>query len=545
MKTHKCRLVILSSLLFSSQLLFGQGTGGGSNIFIYSLIALGVILLIWAILNLTDKLLQVEAKKQGADLKKNNFSIFPSLEEIFSSKSPAYAAGEDYHRLKKGFDIKLAGEPNSTGIEEITVTRFSLNPPNFRGIAPIPKVIVKQGDEVKAGEEIFFDKSNPDIKYVSPVSGEIMEIRRGAKRAITNVVILADKDQQYIKNDIPSLESNREDLVAFMMKSGLWPLINQRPFDIIADPQAEPKNIFISTFDSAPLAPSYDLIVDGYEGQFQKGLDVLQKLTSGKVHLGLDARTKNPPHSAFKDAQGVEKHYFNGPHPSGNVGVQIHHIDSIKHGDVVWTLKVQDVIILGEMFLTGEYKARKVVAITGAEIKEPKYVITMSGANIGDLLKGQMEDDSGLRIINGNVLTGRKVDQESFLDFHNDVITVIKEGDYYEPFGWLLPLKPRPSISSSYPNFLFPNHKFTADTNTHGEKRAFVVTGQYESVMPMDVYPQHIMKSIMVNDIEMMEGLGITELSEEDVALCEFVCTSKMPLQSLLRQGLDMLREQS
>ena len=272
-------------------------------------------------------------------------------------------------------------------------------------------------------------------------------------------------------------------------------------------------------------------------------MDVLNKLTNGKVHLGLNARGSEAPSSIFTAAQGVETHWFHGKHPAGNVGIQIHHISPISSGEKVWTLGVQEVITLGKVFLEGRYYADRVVAVTGAELKEPSYIKTFTGAKIGELVKDNLNNDN-IRLISGDVLSGTKKTEEQFLGFFDDQVTVVEEGDYYEMFGWLAPVTPRPSISRTFPNFLFPDLKFKADTNTHGEKRAFVVTGQYEQMLPMDILPQHLMKAIIIGDIERMEGLGIHELSEEDVALCEFACTSKQSLQKILRDGLDLIREQ-
>lgn len=533
-------------MLFLATLSFGQSSSeSGSNSLLYGLIALGVLLLVWAILNLTDNLMQIEAKKRGADTSKSNYSIFPKFSELFQSKAPAYVDGQPFYQLTKGHNILLEGEVHGNKIIDHQATRVAVRPPDFRGIAPIPKLEVAVGDEVLAGDSIFFDKQNPEIKYVSPVSGEIVDIVRGAKRAITEIIVLADKEQKFKKFSAPDLNTaTKNDLMDFFAGAGLLPHIVRRPFDLVPSIGEFPRDIFISTFDTAPLAMDQNLVVTGREKAFQKGLDVLTKMTSGEVHLGLNANGDSAPNPAFSNAAGVKKYYFKGKHPAGNVGVQIHHIKPISANDLVWTLKVQDVILIGEMFLSGIYDNRKLVALTGAQFKEPRIIRTYSGVNIEELVRDNLQEDTKIRLIDGDVLSGRQTTSTDFLSSDSDQITAIKEGDYYELFGWLLPLKPRPSVSKTFPNFLFPNHKFEGDTNTHGEKRAFVMTGQYESVLPMDLYPQHIMKAIMTNDFEKMEGLGLAELTEEDVALCEFVCTSKMPLQSILRQGLTMMKEQ-
>lgn len=526
--------------------LYGQNAGGGGSILLYSLIGVGVILLVWISLSVTDNLLQIEAVKRGVDTRKNNFSIYPRFNELLSSPTPGYLKDGKLHLLKKGHDILLAGEAPADTVLSLSATRYAVRPVNFRGIAPIPKLLVEEGQEVKAGDPVFFDKSDPAIQYVAPVSGEIVEVRRGSKRSITDIVILADKEVRYKEFKSPDIEKcTREELVNFLAESGLWVHINSRPFDVVPKRDDVPRDVFISTFDTAPLAVTGDLLVKGKEEAFHKGLHVLGRLTTGKVYLGLSANGKEAPSQAFTHAKGVEIHWFKGPHPSGNVGVQIHHIAPIRMGDTVWTLKVESVIAIGEMFLTGHYQSETIVSICGGMMKKPQIIRTYQGANIGDLLNGQDINLNHSRLISGNVLTGRQVGDDDFLDIHVNNITAIKEGNYHEMFGWLLPIKPRPSVSKTFPNFLFPGFRFDADTNTHGERRAFVMTGQYEAVLPMNIYVQHVMKAIMTNDYERMEGLGLVELTEEDVALCEFVCTSKMPLQNILRQGLDMMREQS
>jgi Na+-transporting NADH:ubiquinone oxidoreductase subunit A len=543
MNIARRKFPIVFSLVFLSQFSYAQ-SGSGSSYLIYGLIGVGLLLLVFAVLTLADNLIQIEGKKMGVDTNKNDLGIFPKVSSIFSQKAPNFVGnGESFHSFSKGFDLKLAGE--ATGeIEEVHTNRYALRPTDFIGMSPIPKVVVAAGDEVKAGDVIFFDKKRPNIMYVSPVSGEVVEVKRGAKRAITEVIILADKEVSYKQITAPDLSNtDRDTLKNFFLENGVWAMINQRPFDIVADEEVIPRDIFISTFSTAPLALDYKLIIEGNEVAFQKGLDALNMMTDGSVHLGLDGRGGEPA-DGFKLAKGVKKNYFAGKHPAGNVGVQIHNTAPIKGSDVVWTLDVQDVITIGKLFTEGRYDVSRVISLSGAQVKNPSIIKTYQGANIGDLVTGNLSDEK-LRIIAGDVLTGKQATEDDFLGFGDTQISVIREGDDYEAFGWLLPITPRPSISGTFPNFLYPNFKFEGETNTHGEKRAFVVSGQYESVLPMDIYPQHLMKAIMAGDFERMEGLGINELSEEDLAVCEFVCTSKMPLQSILREGLDMMRTQA
>lgn len=534
----------LAYFLIATDLLMAQSVSAGSrsDYWIYLLLAAVVLLLFFFIFQVSDNLLAIEAKKSGVD-GKANFSIFPSFKELFGAKLPDYAAGEEVIRLTQGFDINLEGEAEKK-IESGTVaTRFAVQPGNFIGMSPIPKVTVEVGDEVLAGDVLFYDKKLPEVKYVAPVSGEVIAVNRGAKRSIAEVVILADKTIRYKNFPAFDLNSSRTDLVNYMMEAGVWPMILERPFKVVPDPTHIPRDIFVSTFDSAPLAPDNNLVVSGKEAAFQKGLDVLGKLTPGNVYLGLNAKDKNAPSPVFTKATGVVKRWFHGKHPAGNVGIQIHNTRPIGPSDKVWVLGVQEVITIGQLFLNGIYDASRIIVLGGAELNKPAYVNTFVGANIGELVNDRLTNQN-VRIISGDVLSGDQKTGDQFLDFHDDQVTVIQEGDYFEMFGWLLPTVPRPSISTTYPNFLFPGVKFKGDTNTHGEKRAFVVTGQYEKVLPMDIFPQHLMKAILVRDFEQMEGLGIHELAEEDIALCEFVCTSKQPLQKILKEGLDIMREQ-
>jgi len=542
----KKQAVYLLLFLLPMDVLLAQASdSGGSYYFTYGLIAIAAILFLGLVLNVSDNLLAVEAKRGGVDTDPDQVSIYPRLNDIFTPKAPDYVdEDERVVNLKRGFDIKLEGEAELRIEPSMEANTFAVQPGNFVGMIPIPKVVVEQGQSVKAGDELFFDKKRPDIKYVAPVSGEIIAINRGEKRSIREIIILADKEQRY--RDLPAFDlesSTREELVKYLVEYGGWTMFNQRPFDIVPEIDEVPRDIFISTFDTAPLAPDLNFVVEGKGAAFQKGLDVLNKLTDGSVFLGMDARREEAPSPVFTQAQGVVHRWFRGKHPAGNVGVQIHNTKPINIGDRVWTLGVQDVITLGKMFTERRFDTERIVALAGAELKQPLYIKTHIGASLNELLKDNLASEH-VRIISGDVLSGEKKAQDSFLNYRDDQITVIEEGDYYEMFGWLLPLKMRPSKSRTYPNFLFPDVKFQADTNMHGEKRAFVVTGQYEEVLPMDIYLQHLMKAILVNDFEKIEGLGIYELSEEDVALPEFVCTSKQPLQLILREGLDLMREQ-
>ncbi|MEL6656496.1 MAG: Na(+)-translocating NADH-quinone reductase subunit A [Bacteroidota bacterium] len=546
MKSTLHRAVLAASaFIVMTDLSAQSGSASGSNIFIYTLVGIAVILFFGMLINVADNLIGIEAKQNNIDVDESGLQFLPGLRHLFRGKTPAYVSGTPVTILEKGHDILLEGAADGAVEDQFGITRVALQPTSFLGLQPIPKLTVAVGDNVKAGDQIFYDKKMPEVAFVTPVSGEVIEVNRGAKRAITEIVILADKEQQYRQFDTPNAHTaDRADLVNFLKESGGWTLLRQRPYNTLPSPEVSPRDIFVSTFDTAPLAPNGNVVIAGQEEAFQRGIDVLSRLTDGQVHLGLDANGDDAPAAAFRNASNASKRYFRGQHPAGNVGVQIHHTAPVGGSDVVWTLGVQEVVALGNLFLNGQVDGTRIVALVGAELNEPKYVRTYAGANIGELLKDNLKQDN-VRLISGDVLSGQQKTQNSYLNFYDDQLTVIEEGNYYEMFGWLVPSSLRPTISNTFPNFLFPDVKFEGDTNTHGEKRAFVVTNDYEQVMPMDIYTQQLMKSIIINDIERMEGLGILEVVEEDVALCEFVCVSKQPLQQILREGLETMREQS
>lgn len=443
--------------------------------------------------------------------------------------------------IRKGLDIKLAGEAAREISDISTPDTFAIKPTDFPGI--VPGLLVQKGDEVEAGSPLFYDKQNEKVKYCSPVSGEIAEIVRGEKRRILEIKILADKEIGYInfnKAEPKSLE--REAVIEALLNSGVWPFIRQRPYGVVANPGDKPKSIFVSGFESCPLAPDLNFIMQDTDEDFQTGLDALVKLTDGKVHLnlkyGIDASV------IFRNAKGVEINHIAGPHPSGNVGVQIHHIDPVNKGEVVWCVSPQDVVVIGRLFNKGKFDVSKVIALTGPQVKNPTYFKTYVGACVSHIIRdgGLKEGDN--RIISGNVLTGTQIPPDGYLGFYDSQITVIVEGKEPEFMGWLMPGFNKFSMSRSFFSWLTPNKKHTLDTNLHGEERPFVISGQYEQVFPMDIYPVHLLKSILVEDIEMMEKLGIYEVVEEDFALCEFVCTSKIESQQIIRHGLDLVRKE-
>lgn len=445
-------------------------------------------------------------------------------------------------KLKKGFNIKLKGEAIKTISEDVKPDTYAFKPTDFPGVQR-GKAIVTEGDNVKAGTPIFYDKKMEGVYYVSPVSGEIAEVRRGAKRKLLEIIILADKKvefesyEKFSPSDLNNL--TREKVIAQMLKGGVWPNVIQRPFGIVANPSDTPKSIFISGFDTHPLAPDYGVLFNGEERYLQAGFDVLSKLTNGSINLTLDGKGEVP--SVFSQVRDIELHKVSGPHPAGNVGVHIHHMDPIGTGQIVWTLSPYGVIQIGKLFLEGRYDASKVIALTGSQIKEPKYYKTYSGASLKKFVESNLVDDHN-RYISGNVLTGEKIEKEGYLGFYHNQFTVIPEGDYYEMFGWALPTQ-KLSFHRGIGilSFLNPKKEYQLDTNTNGDSRAFVVTGSFEKVTPLDILPTYLLKAILAEDYDDMEALGIYEVIEEDLALCEFIDVSKHEVQAIVREGIDLM----
>lgn len=443
-------------------------------------------------------------------------------------------------KIKRGMDIRLEGAPSLDVHQANSPATFAVKPTDFKGL--VPKMHVKQGDEVQAGDCLFADKKNDKICFTAPVSGEIAEVVRGDRRAILAVKILADSEIVYKSfNTSGFLNKSRDEVVELLLASGLWPFIIQRPYGVLADPSIAPKSIHVSGFDSAPLAADLSISLKGQEDNLKTGFEIIKKLTEGKVHLNVHA-TKDS--SIYNSLEGLEKTIFSGPHPSGLVGVQINKIDPINKGDIVWTIKPQHVAFIGKFFETGNLDLEQTIVVAGSEIRKPAYYATRLGASVSELLKNNVASDN-VRVISGNVLTGSKIAQDGYLGYYDNQISLIPEGDHFEMLGWLLPSYPRPTLSSTFPLFKFFKKTFKVNTNPHGEHRAYVVTGQYEKVMPMNIMPQQLIKSVMAKDLELMENLGIYEVIEEDMALCEFVCTSKIDVQRVLSEGLELMAEES
>tara|TARA_R110000868_G_scaffold60543_2_gene184765 strand:+ start:2409 stop:3758 length:1350 start_codon:yes stop_codon:yes gene_type:complete len=442
-------------------------------------------------------------------------------------------------RIKKGLNINLVGAAEQTTSKAVLSNVYAIQLSDFHGITP--KMMVKQGAEVKAGEPLFYNKNMESMLFVSPVSGELIEIERGDRRRILTLKILADKTQEAFSGAALNVEkASKEELKATLLKSGCWPFIKQRPYDVVANPDTTPKSIFISGYSSGPLQADLNYVLQGKEKELQTAITALGKLTPGKVHVSVGSAS-----SPLSSMKGIELHNVSGPHPVGLVGTQINKIDPINKGELVWTVTPQDLIIIGEYLMTGKFNAERVIALAGSSVKAPKYYTTKIGAEISTFLYASGVNEENFRVINGDVLTGSKSKPDGYLGFYNNTVTVIPEGDDYELFGWNKPIFDKISATRALTfSWMQPNKKYDLDTNTNGEHRAFVVTGQYEKVFPMDIFPMQLLKACMVKDLDEMEQLGLYEVAPEDFSLTEFICISKQPHQKIIREGLDLLQKE-
>jgi Na+-transporting NADH:ubiquinone oxidoreductase subunit A len=442
-------------------------------------------------------------------------------------------------RIKKGLDIKLVGvaEKNTTKSSQSSV--YAVKPEDFHGITP--KLVAKEGADVKAGDTLFYSKSDERILFPSPVSGKVTEVIRGARRKVLAVKFAADTTQVYKDFGTKDADAmSAEEVKNHLLASGCWPFVKQRPYDVVANPNQAPKAIFISAYASAPLAADLEYTLAGKEAELQAAITAVSKLTEGVVHVSVGANTTSP----LANLKGIELHKVSGPHPSGNVGTQIAAIDPINKGEVVWVLTPQDLVVIGELLLTGKLNLSRTIALTGSQFSKPAYVTAISGATIADVTANNLKDDN-TRIISGNVLSGKEVKADEFLGYYDNQITAIPEGDDYEFFGWNKPIFNKISTSRALTfSWLTPKKKYDLNTNTNGEHRAFVVTGSYEEVFPLDIYPMQLLKAFMYKDLDEMEALGGYEVAPEDFALTEFVCVSKQPHQKIIREGLDLMREE-
>ena len=438
-------------------------------------------------------------------------------------------------KIKKGLDINLKGKASEVLLNGGKSETYAIVPDFYSGV--LPKVVAKVGDKVKAGSVLMIDKNRPEIKFVSPVSGEVTAVNRGAKRKVLSIVVTPDAQIEYEefgKKNVASLKG--DEVKEAMLNAGMWPFVMQRPYDIVATPGETPRDIFVSAFYSAPLAPDFNYIVKGQEADFQTGLDALAKLTTGKVYVGIRKG------SAVQQVKGVELVEIEGPHPAANASVLINHTKPINKGETVWTVDPANVIIIGRLFNKGIADFSRKVVITGSETKEQGYVQAISGCTIKSLIGGRVATDAHIRIISGNVLTGTKVTMEDYLGAYDNQITVIPEGDETHEFlGFAMPRTDQYSMSHSYFSWLMGKKEYVLDARIKGGKRAMIMSNEYDKVFPLDIYPEYLLKAIIAFDIDKMENLGIYEVAPEDFALCEFVDTSKIELQKIVRDGLTLL----
>ena len=442
-------------------------------------------------------------------------------------------------KLRKGLSINLKGKAEAKVVAVDASEVYGLVPDAFVGVKP--KLVAKEGDVVKAGDALFVDKLHPEVKFVSPVSGKVTSVERGDRRKILSVQVTADKQQVYAdfgKKNVSALSG--EQVKAALLESGLFAFFLQRPYAVTANPADAPKAIFVSTFCDMPLAADFEVALKGNEADFQTGVDALAKIA--KVYLGVKPSASN----ALSGAKNAVVTVFDGKCPAGNVGVQINNVSPVNKGDVVWTLGAEEVIFIGRLFNTGKVDLTRTIAVAGSEIKTPAYVKVLVGQQISSIVKGNVAADKKVRLIDGNPLTGLKVDETAFLGAHSTEITAIPEGDEAdEAFGWIMPRFNQFSTSRTYCSWLMGNKEYSLDARIKGGERHMIMSGEYDSVFPMDIYPEQLVKSIIVGDIEKMEALGIYEVAPEDFAVCEFVDSSKLELQRIVREGLDMLRKEN
>ena len=471
---------------------------------------------------------------------------------------------QDRITIRKGLDLPISGAAEKRITDARNIPTYAVKPTDFVGLTP--RLLVEEGDAVSVGNALFCDKKDERIRFTSPVSGHVKAIVRGEKRRLEAVVV--EEAEPSSKKTVFDLPHTADELKALMLQCGLWTMLRQRPFGIVAHPDDKPKAIFVSAFSTAPLAPDYDFVMQGREKWLLKGLEALAFLTDGPVHV------------CFRPNQALSKqlstfhfplstHLVKGPHPAGNIGTQIAHIDPINKGEVVWTMNLQDVAVLGELFATGVYNPEKIIAVAGPNCKNAHYYRVKSGACLSEIARAQqlnsdypkMDIPMGTqenRIISGDILSGTKIDNDGFLGAYDDLVSILPEGNHYDFMGWLTPGLKKYSFSRTFLSGFLPKSTFrpmgftlprfkrfwTFDTNTHGEERPLVFTGNFERVFPFDIYPNQLLKACIVGDIELMENLGIYEVEPEDFALCEFIDTSKTDIQSIVRTALESIRKE-
>ena len=437
-------------------------------------------------------------------------------------------------KLRKGLDVNLKGK---AALETVSVKcpgEYALVPDDFCGMKP--KVVVNEGDTVLAGDALFVDKKHPEVKFVSPVSGTVTLVERGDRRKLLSVRVKSDGKQQSREFDL------KGDIKAVLMESGMFAFFRQRPYDVVANPEDKPKAIFVSAFNSMPLSQDFSYVVKGQEEEFKAGIKALSAIA--KVNLGISVAQSK---TFLNDVPNCEVTVFDGPAPAGNVGVQINHVDPINKGEVVWTIGAEEVIFVGRLMKTGRVDLTRTIAVAGSEVKKPAYATIKVGQKLDTLLQGQISDEASLRIINGNVMTGIKTSKDGYLAAHATEVNVIPEGDHADEFmGWIMPRFNTFSTHRSYLSWLFGKKKeYVFDARVKGGERHMIMSGEYDKVFPMDIFAGYLIKAIITGDIDRQEALGIYEVAPEDFAIAEFVDSSKLELQRIVREGLDILRKEN
>lgn len=442
-------------------------------------------------------------------------------------------------KLRKGLDVNLKGKAAKEQFQVKKPGVYALMPDDFTGVKP--KVVVKESDVVKVGDALFVDKNHPEVKFVSPVSGKVTMVERGDRRKVLSVRVEADAEQQYVDFGKKSVAQMTADQVKeTLLETGLFAFLKQRPYDVVPDPAVAPKAIFVSGFNSMPLAADFEYVLQGREADFQTGLDVLAKMA--KTYLGVSAKQSA---TALTAAKNVTVNVFDGPAPAGNVGVQVNHVDPVNKGETVWTLGAEEVIFVGHLFNTGKLDFTRVIAFAGSEVKKPAYCQMTVGQQLSTLVENRVAEGRTLRIVNGNVMTGVKTTKDGFLAAHATEVNVIPEGDdVHEMLGWIMPRFNDYSNSRAYCSWLSGKKEYALDARVKGGERHMIMSGEYDRVFPMDIFPEQLVKAIITGDIDRMEALGIYEVAPEDFALCEFVDSSKLEVQRIVREGLDMLRKE-
>ena len=471
--------------------------------------------------------------------------------------------------IRKGLDLPIDGKAELRLTDARNITIYAVKPTDFVGLTP--RLLVEEGATVGKCDALFVDKQDERIRFTSPVDGKVKAIVRGEKRKLLEVVVEADcKSEPTTEQTASKQPQTADEIKAAMLQCGLWPSLRQRPFGTVASPDDTPKAIFVSAFESAPLAPDYDFILQGKEAMLVKGLEALSQLTKGKIHICFRPNQRLSSTIKQFNNQQFNIHYIKGPHPAGNIGTQIAHIDPINKGEVVWTMNIQDVAVLGELVTTGIYNPEKVIAVAGPQAANPHYYRITAGACVKCLVAPQLPNpdypkmgtetvNQNYRVISGNVLSGTQITVDGFIGAYDSLLSILPEGDYYDFMGWLMPGFKKFSFSRTFLSGFMPKSTFKPlgidlprfekfwkfDTNTHGDERPLVFTGNFERVFPFNIYPTQLIKACIVGDVELMENLGIYEVEPEDFALCEFADTSKTNIQAIVREALEKLRKEA